>query len=171
MARKKTSLRDFQAYLASRLTSAAQGGRAAFWLGVEAGKESWLVDLSDGGEIVQAPQVAPVPLTRPWFAGMANIRGNLYAVTDLSVFRGGSITPNNAYARLLLVGVRYGSNAALLVSRMLGLKDPGNFQLADPDLTMPLWGQTQYRDDQGKVWHKLTVRELLADHDFMNIGV
>jgi twitching motility protein PilI len=35
---KKTSLRDFQEYLAARLTTAAQGRGALSWLGVEAGE-------------------------------------------------------------------------------------------------------------------------------------
>lgn len=168
---KKTSLRDFQEYLAARLTTAAQGRGASSWLGIEAGGEAWLVDLSDGGEIVQAPQLAPVPLTRPWFAGIANIRGNLHAVTDFSVFRGGVPTPHNANARLLLIGTRHGANAALLVSRLLGLKNPEDFTAETPDAAAPGWGAQRYADTQGRVWRKLSVRELLADHDFMNIGV
>ena len=137
---RKTSLRDFQEYLAVRLTTAAQGRGSSSWLGIEAGTEVWLVDLSDGGEIVQAPQLAPVPLTRPWFAGIANIRGNLHAVTDFSVFRGGPPTPQNANARLLLIGVKHGANAALLVSRMLGLKNPEDFTAAETDASTPVWG-------------------------------
>jgi twitching motility protein PilI len=168
---RKTSLRDFQEYLAVRLTTAAQGKGSSSWLGIEAGNEVWLVDLSDGGEIVQAPQLAPVPLTRPWFAGIANIRGNLHAVTDFSVFRGGPPTPQNANARLLLIGVKHGANAALLVSRMLGLKNPEDFTPAEPDASTPAWGAQRYADTQGKIWRKLSVRDLLADHDFMNIGV
>lgn len=168
---KKTSLRDFQAYLADRLTTAAQGKGGASWLGIQAGDEAWLVDLSDSGEIVQAPTVAGVPLTRPWFAGIANIRGNLFAVTDFSVFRGGVPTPHNANARLLLVGVKHGSNAALLVSRMLGLKNPEDFTAEMPDPVAPEWAAMRYADHQGKIWHKLSVRDLLADQDFMNIGV
>jgi twitching motility protein PilI len=117
----------FRNTLAARLTTAAQGRGALSWLGVEAGSEAWLLDLSDSGEIIQAPQLAPVPLTRAWFAGIANIRGNLHAVTDFSVFRGGAPTPQNANARLLLIGAKHGANAALLVSRMLGLKNPEDF--------------------------------------------
>jgi len=168
---KKTSLRDFQQYLATRLTTAAQGRGALSWLGIEAGSEAWLVDLSDGGEIVQAPHLAYVPLTRPWFAGIANIRGNLHAVTDFSVFRGGPPTLQNANARLLLIGAKHSSNAALLVSRMLGLKNPDDFTAETPDAAAPVWGAQRYADTQGKIWRKLSVRELLTDHDFMNIGV
>lgn len=94
---KKTSLRDFQAYLAGRLTTAAQGRSASSWLGVRAGEENWLIDLSDSGEIVQALKLTAVPLTRPWFAGIANIRGSLHAVADFSVFCGGADAPQQQY--------------------------------------------------------------------------
>jgi twitching motility protein PilI len=168
---RKTSLRDFQQYLAGRLTTAARGKGSISWLGLQAGDQNWLIDLSDSGEIVQAPQLSHVPLTRPWFSGLANIRGSLHAVTDFSVFCGGSPTPQNANTRLLLVGVKFGSNAALLVTRMLGLKNPEEFmpEPADPDF--PSWGADRYTDSQDRIWRKLSVRELLADDNFMNIGV
>ncbi|MBS1159463.1 MAG: CheW protein [Proteobacteria bacterium] len=168
---RKTSLRDFQEYLAGRLKTAAQGKGGVSWLGIQAGDETWLVDLADSGEIVQAPQLTGVPLARPWFAGIANIRGNLYAVTDFSLFRGGQATPQNASTRLLLVGVKHGSNAALLVSRMLGLKNPEDFTPTAAGQDAPAWAAVSYTDRQGKLWHKLAVRDLLVDQDFMNIGV
>jgi twitching motility protein PilI len=168
---KKTSLRDFQEYLAARLTTAAQGRGGLSWLGIEAGGETWLVDLADGGEIVQVPLLATVPLTRPWFTGIANIRGNLHAVTDFSVFRGGMQTPQNASTRLLLIGAKHGSNAALLVNRMLGLKNPEDFAPEAAGAEDPPWCAQRFSDTHGNIWRKLSVRELLADHDFMNIGV
>lgn len=168
---KKTSLRDFQAYLAERLTSAAQGRGGASWLGIEAGESGWLVDLADSGEIIQAPQWQSVPLTQPWFAGIANIRGNLYAVTDFSAFSGHGPTPRNSQVRLLLIGTKHGSNASLLVTRMLGLKNPDDFEPVSADETQPAWGALCWRDRQGRIWHKLSVRDLLADPTFMNVGV
>lgn len=167
---KKTSLRDFQARLAERLASAAKGQGALSWLGVEAGDEAWLLDLSDSGEIIQSPQLVSVPLVQPWFCGMANIRGNLHAVTDFSVFRGGAPTLQNANARLLLIGAKHGSNAALLVSRMLGLKKPEDFTLDAVDEGASVWSAQRYVDAQGKLWRKLSVRDLLVDQHFMNIG-
>jgi twitching motility protein PilI len=167
---KKTSLRDFQTYLAGRLSSAAQGGRAVSWLGLQAGELSWLIDLADSGEIIQSPQITPVPLTQRWFAGMANIRGNLFAVTDFSAFCGGRPEQLAANSRLLLVGSKFGSNAALLVTQMLGLRNPDDFTPAQNVTTRPAWGASCYDDRQGKRWHKLLVSELLADPYFMNIG-
>lgn len=167
---RKTSLRDFQEYLAGRLSNAARGRGSVSWLGLQSGEQNWLIDLSDSGEIVQAPEVLHVPLTKPWFAGLANIRGNLHAVTDFSVFCGGQSTAHNANARLLLVGVKFGSNAALLVTRMLGLRNPEDFSPEEPDPDFPVWGAARYTDGQNRIWRKLSVRDLLADENFMNIG-
>ena len=44
---RKNSLRDFQAYLAGRLSDAAQGQAGTSWLGIEIGGEGWLIDLAD----------------------------------------------------------------------------------------------------------------------------
>ena len=170
MARKKTSLRDFQQYLADRLKSAARGQVTTSLLGVRAGRENWLLELSDSGEIIQLPPLTPVPLTSPAFAGIANIRGNLYAVTDFSLFRGGEPTLLNANARLLLVGVKLGSNAALLVTRMQGLKAVADYEPMEKSADAPIWVAQTYRDGAGEIWHKLSVRDLLADESFMNIG-
>ncbi|MFC5302211.1 chemotaxis protein CheW [Azospira restricta] len=168
---KKISLREFQEHLAARLSSAAQGQATAALLGVQAGNDYWLLNLSDSGEIVPLPPLAPVPLTRPWFAGIANIRGNLYSVADFSAFRGGEPTPVNATSRLLLIGTRHGSNAALLVTRMLGLKNPEQFSPAasTADAARP-WESERLVDGDGREWRRLNVRALLADPDFMEIG-
>lgn len=168
---RKSSLRDFQSYLSARLTDAAQGQGTSSWLGLDAGGAPWLVDLSDGGEIVQAPQLLPVPLTHAWFAGVANVRGSLYAVTDFSAFLGGRAVQVNANARLLLVGARHGSNAALLVPKMLGLKRPESFSALPDEDDAPAWGRQRFTDADGVVWKKLLVRELLADRLFMNVSL
>lgn len=170
MARKKGSLREFQEHLAARLTSAAQGKASSALLGIQAGNDYWLLNLSDSGEIVPLPPLAPVPLTKPWFSGIANIRGNLYSVADFSALRGGEPTPMNAASRLLLIGTRHGSNAALLVTRMLGLKNPEVLTPVSADTEAHPWEAEHLMDTDGRKWKKLNVRALLADPKFMEIG-
>ncbi|MDX9707164.1 MAG: chemotaxis protein CheW [Azospira sp.] len=168
---RRISLRAFQEHLAERLSSAARGPVGSGLLGVQAGGEHWLLDLPDSGEIVSLPPLATVPLTFPWFAGLANVRGNLYAVTDFSAFASGEPTPVTGAARLLLVGVRHGSNAALLVSRILGLRNAGQFTpLPLPDTAAP-WETGRFADAEGRNWRRLDVRRLLADPAFMEIGI
>jgi twitching motility protein PilI len=54
---------------------------------------------------------------------------------------------------------------------MLGLKNPEDFVAESVDSAAPAWGAARFSDSQGHIWRKLSVRELLADNDFMNIGV
>lgn len=166
---KKIRLHEFQSYLAARLAGTSTQ-TAAGLLGVQAGPDHWLIDLADSGEIVPLTVLTTVPLTKPWFAGLANIRGNLYSVVDLSAFLGKEVTPRNSSSRLLLIGTRHGSNAALLVNRMIGLR---NVEALTPEAApddAPAWAPEMYADNEGRRWQKLRVRELLADEKFMDIA-
>ncbi|MEI7429157.1 MAG: chemotaxis protein CheW [Betaproteobacteria bacterium] len=166
---KRGGLREFQAHLATRLAGASEQSAAGL-LGIQAGTDFWLVDLSDSGEIVPLTPLTSVPLTKQWFAGIANIRGNLYAVSDFSAFQGKESTPQNTSSRLLLVGTRHGNNAALLVTRMLGLRNADDLTSVAVDPNAPLWADEAYTDKEGRRWKKLNVRKLLADENFMEIG-
>ena len=166
---KKGSLRDFQAHLATRLAGASDQSAAGL-LGVQSGADYWLLSLSDSGEIIPLPPLTSVPLTKPWFVGVANIRGNLYSVTDLSAFQGKDATPQNTSSRLLLIGTRHGNNAALLVTRTLGLRNVDNFTPLTPDADAPPWANEAYADNEGRRWKLLNVAMLVADETFMDIG-
>ena len=54
---------------------------------------------------------------------------------------------------------------------MLGLKNPEDFVGESVDSAAPAWGAARFSDSQGQNWRKLSVRDLLADTDFMTIGV
>lgn len=166
----KNSLREFQAHLASRLAGIGDR-RAASLLGFQSDSEHWLIELPDSGEIVPLPPLTGVPLTRSWFVGIANIRGNLYAVSDFSAFRRKEATPRNADARLLLIGTRHGNNAALLVTQILGLRNIDDLTPAPDDPEAPPWCSVAYTDREGSRWRMLDVRQLLSDDTFMNIGI
>jgi len=175
---KRISLREFQVGLVERLTSAARGETSRALLGVLAGRDYWLLSLADAGEIVPLPPLTSVPLTQPWFVGIANIRGMLYSVVDFSAFQGGEPTPLNSDARLLLVGARHGVNSALLVSRTLGLKNPDSLEAVadaptDAAAAAQPWIGEGYRDKQGNppiAWRMLRTRPLLSHPGFLDIG-
>lgn len=171
MARKKISLREFQESLVQRLTSARAGQTSRALLGFQAGRDFWLLDLADSGEIVPLPPQTSVPLTKPWFCGLANIRGTLYGVVDFSAFQGGEVTPQNADSRLLIVGGRFGINSALLVNRMLGLRNVEQMERRATESDPRPWVGEQYVDTQGKAWKRLNLRNLLAQPDFLEIGL
>lgn len=164
----KTSLRDYQRDLAERLRSAAVG-RSASMLGLQVGDEAWLVDLTEAGEIVPVPAITPLPLTRPWFKGVANIRGNLYSVVDFPAFLQRKPVAVGDQSRLLLLGERFRLGAALLVDRALGLRNPA--QLTRKEGEAGAWVRAEYADGDGKSWRELDLPQLAQHADFLAVGV
>lgn len=168
---KKISLREFQENLVQRLTTAQQGQTSHAALGVQAGREFWLVDLTESGEIVPTPHLSTVPLTQPWFRGLANIRGSLYSVVDFAGFQGGDPTPATSESRLLLIGTRLGLNSAILVTRALGLRNLDELETSPRTDEIRPWVGDAYVDLQGRTWNKLLVRNLVMQPRFLDVGI
>jgi twitching motility protein PilI len=163
----RTSLRDYQRDLSERLQS-AKGAATASLLGVQVDDEAWLVDLREAGEVIPVPPVTPLPLTRPWFRGLANIRGNLYSVIDFPALLQKRPVAAGDQARLLLLGDRFRLGSALLVDRSLGLRNPT--QLEKREGKLPQWVRAQYTDAEGRVWKELDVVQLAQHPDFLGVG-
>jgi twitching motility protein PilI len=84
-AARRTRLRLYQEQLLERMQAAKNGaGASVAQLGLAIGGARYLVDLAEVGEIVAPVPVTPVPLTRPWYLGLANVRGSLLGVIDLA---------------------------------------------------------------------------------------
>ncbi|NMG67557.1 chemotaxis protein CheW [Azoarcus indigens] len=166
---KRISLREFQESLVRRLAEAKSGERRGL-LGVQAGNENWLVALADSGEVLPPPPLSPVPLTRPWYRGLANVRGTLYGVVDFSAFHGGPLVAPSGHARLLLVGARHGVHCALLVSRASGLRSGDDFEADDNPADERPWVGQRLRDVQDRPWLRLDVQRLLAHPGFLDAG-
>ena len=165
---KRLSLRDYQRDLAERLRK-AEAGHSASMLGLQVDDEAWLVDLREAGEVIPVPPITPLPLTRPWFRGIANIRGNLYSVVDFPAFLGRTPVAASDQARLLLLGERFRLGAALLVDRSLGLKNP--VQLDRRNNEPGPWWRAQYADAEGRLWKELDIPQLAQHPDFLGVGV
>ncbi len=165
----RISLRDYQRELAERLRG-ADLGRATSKLGVQAGPDSWLIDLDAASEVIPVPAITPVPLARAWIRGVANIRGNLYSVVDFPAFLGGTPAPSTEHSRLLLIGERFRTGSALLVDRSLGLRNPAQLrQLSDGGAHKP-WVKAGYSDQDGKVWKELDIPRLIQHPDFLDVA-
>lgn len=170
---KRLSLRDFQESLSARLLSAKRGETAPPMLGFRAGARRWLLELPDSGEVVPLPVLSPVPLTQPWFAGMANIRGGLHAVADFAQFAGAAATPRTERSRLLLIGARHGINSALLVESIEGLRPLSALHTIDRPAGTPdvAWIDAAYQDEQGNTWLHIALTNLLQDSAFLDIAL
>ena len=92
----KLDLRAFQQELAARLAAKTTQQVEQSRLGLACAGKQWLIRLADAGEVIAVPTLATVPLTRPWYLGISNIRGNLYSVIDFAGFLGEAIEPATA---------------------------------------------------------------------------
>jgi twitching motility protein PilI len=167
---KQISLREFQQGLAQRLREAQAEAEPTSRLGVQAGKDNWLLKLDEAGEMLPLPEISAVPLTRPWYLGLANIRGVLSSVVDFAAFAGGPATVRTPDCRLLLIAERFQAFSGLVISRMLGLKNVQAMQPVQETSERP-WIAGAFRDDEGRLWHELDIGSLVTHEDFLHVGV
>jgi twitching motility protein PilI len=167
----KLDLRTFQQELASRLATKTTAQVQSSRLGISSGGDRWLIRLGDAGEVVTVPDVVPVPLTRPWYLGVANIRGNLYSVIDFARFLGRDAQPGGQ-TRLVLFGDRAGGmHAGIVVHRVLGLRNLTELAPAAPPLDAPAWYAQRWMDGEGDAWQEIDLGALARDPAFLQVGI
>jgi twitching motility protein PilI len=171
----RQALKELQERLAQRLTAARFAPATASWLAVEAAGQHYLLPLVQSGEIFLCSRVHPVPYTKPWYLGVASLRGGLQGVIDLALLLQ---QPASAVAervspesRLVSLHVALGINAALLIDRLLGLRNPDMFaSIAENPVGAPPCFAHRLVDVQGRVWQEINLQALAAEPEFMAIA-
>jgi len=171
---RRVRLRQYQQQLIERMqaarSAAAGSGKA---LGVVIGARHCLLDLTQVGEIVPAPAITAVPLAHDWYLGLANVRGNLTGIIDLARYRGEAAGAIGADSRLVTFAGGLGFNCALLVTRVLGLRDLS--ALSAVDVTQPAgaatpWAGQGWRDAEQRSWDLVDLALLVREARFMQVG-
>lgn len=174
-AARRTRLRQYQEQLLERMQAArTREGGAAHQLGVEIGGVRYLLELLEAGEIVPVPPLATVPLTQPWYLGLANVRGSLVGVIDLARYLGqdggaasaasapaSKAAPSPSAPRLVTFGPALGFPCALLVTRVYGLRHAADMRTEDGRLV----------DADGNEWAPLALSALVRDERFLQVGL
>ena len=162
---KRFNLREFQQGLLDRMQLKAGSASQVATLGIMIGRDSWLVDMADISEVLAVPELTAVPLTKHWYSGVANVRGNIYSIIDLGAYMDFGPTPHELQTRVLLLNEKYNFNTGLLVAKVLGLRDSSGWQQEEKN------GKLVYKDQTGQPWRKLDIRQLLQQPEFIQIGV
>jgi twitching motility protein PilI len=158
----REALRDLQSRLAGRLQAArSEGVKVAAWLAVQS------------GEIFPWAGVQPVPYTKPWFLGIANLRGTLAGVIDLASLLGHGVArsePALAESSLLAFNAALEVNAALLVDRLQGLRSADAFVRTEaaPEHSPAFFGPVHI-DEAGHRWQELQLQRLSQTSEFLSI--
>ena len=121
-------------------------------------------------ELLPVPQYTPVPGAKHWILGLANVRGDLLTVVDLTWFLSGKRSLATIRTRLLVASLR-GQPVGLLVDEVFGQR---HFVLRNgkpPQLTAnsPLKPYVSKKYRSGKdSWHELDLDQLFASVEFLN---
>ena len=171
----REALRELQSRLAERLQLARTESRSAAWLAIECAGLGLLVPLPTAGEIFPLGTLKPVPHTRPWFLGVANLRGGLHGVVDLAAFLGLraplALDALREPARLLAFNAATGSHCAVLVDRLAGLRSADQLAAQAPDgQARPSFAAARWRDADGRVWQEIDLGALARYEPFLAIA-
>lgn len=168
----REALRELQTRLAERLQQARTTVQSARWLAVECGSHGFLFPLTAAGEIFPAQTLMPLPHAQPWFLGVANVRGALHGVVDLTVFLGLESRPQwREDAQLVGLNPTLGSHSAVLVHRLAGLRYGAQLQ-ATPrdDGPRPDFAGDRYLDASGRPWQEIDLAALARHPQYLSIA-
>ena len=167
---KRTTLRDYQTNILARLENAKKVGAEppAGYLGVVIGSKNILINLQEISETLPMLDIQRVPLVKPWFLGVANVRGVLYAINDLGQMLENTYTIISSNARLVMVSERVTTNVAFVVDKMIGLRKLGDMQVRKEAVDESVCLKTQsYQDANNQIWHMLDCDKLVRSKEFV----
>ena len=167
---RRTGLCEFQLSVAERIRTASSRAALSSKLGFQVGADNWFVALHQVNEVIPVPTMVPVPLTHSWFRGVANVRGNLYSMLDFSAFQGADAISPGMERRVILISERLVGGAGLMVSRMLGLRNPEQFSAAPRPADAPPWVGGVFTDAGGTRWMELDLPALVREQRFLEVG-
>jgi twitching motility protein PilI len=129
-----------------------------------------LLDLGDIAEVAQISNFTSVPFAKQWFLGIANVRGTLYAVTDVSAWmQGGRRSAMTAATRVVLLGQRLARlRTALMVDRVVGLRLLDAMKL-QADVELAPWEKNRLTDVDGIVWREADLGRLVEQQEFLQV--
>ena len=167
---KTSNLREFQEAILLRLKEAtAKGGAVSTSrLGVIVGSKRVLINLHEVSEVLPLPPMQQVPLTLPWFLGVANVRGNLYNITDLAQFMGLPPTPKSINNRIVLINSDVTTQVAVVIDSLVGLRSVEAMKRKPATKNKEAFlSESSYEDVDKNEWFELNVEALVQDKAFI----
>lgn len=145
------------------------------WVGIgfSLGGLKLVAPLDEVVELLTYPSLSRVPGTKKWVKGIANIRGNLLPVMDLSGYLTRKSTPLTVTTRVLVVR-HAGIYSGLLVDEVLGLKhfldEERSKSVPDVDNFIKTYLRGSFTQD-AQQWGVFSMYSLVESPLFMQVAV
>lgn len=166
-------LKDYeQRSLAFEPGQAEGRGNSGEWAGVifRIGDAHLACNMEQVHEFLPIPAFTPVPGTKPWILGLANVRGDLLTIVDLAWFLNGQRSAVSMRTRLLAASLR-GRPVGLLVDEVFGqrhfVSDEGKKPRLAKSSPLKDFVHKQYRSGKD-VWQELDLETLFSTPEFLN---
>ena len=145
------------------------------WTGIvfRIGRNNLISQLGEVVEILDVPELSRVPLTRSWMRGIANIRGNLLPVIDLSDCLVGNATKITDKSRILVIDYN-GFYSGLIVDEVTGMKHflDEEYSVEDAGVDAYLEPYTQHVFRRGsQTWAVLSLHAIADSPHFLQAAV
>ncbi|MDO5652227.1 MAG: chemotaxis protein CheW [Moraxella sp.] len=161
------------------LAKARQTGRnnpnQAQWLGVvfESAGQKMVAPLGEVSEVLAMPELTPIPLTKSWLLGVANVRGRLLPLTDLAKFLGLE-GGERLKSRKVMVVDQGETFSGILVDQVLGISQFTSTQYVAEamPITSPFarFSHGKFKKD-GDEWHVFMPSLLVQDTQYDNAAL
>ena len=120
-------------------------------------------------EFLPIPAYTPVPGTKPWILGLANVRGDLLTIIDLAWFINGKRSNVTMRSRLLAASLG-GRPVGLLVDEVFGqrhfVSDEGTKLKLSKNSPLKNYVHKQYRSGKD-VWKEFDLEPLFSTPEFL----
>ncbi len=145
------------------------------WLGIgfKVAGMNLLSKMGDVSEILDPPPFTRIPGVQPWCIGIANVRGGLLPLMDLTGFITGTSMKNRKAGRVMVVN-HNGVTTGLLVEEVQGMR---HFSLNDQAYEMPEVSNKMkpyikqvFRKDNS-YWPVFNVQALVEDERFLHVSL
>lgn len=146
------------------------------WLGVAftLGDYQLVAPLGDVAEVLAVPDITPVPLSKAWMSGIANVRGRLLPITNLGNFLGLSTSTTVTQSQKLLVIDQQNIFSGLVVDDVQGIQtlnqrfyEPIGLP-ADSPLANYTHGRFRQNDD---IWYIFMPSLLAEDNRYLEAAL
>ena len=151
---------------------AAKENEVNRWSGIafEMMGQYFVAPLGEVSEVIYPPNCTPVPTVQTWVRGLANIRGRLISISDLSHYLSTEQAQFLPTQKVLCIS-HHDHYVGLIVDQVLGIQhfNKKSFFSENNEIDQKLKGYCQgYFQQHNQAWNIFLFSRLLNDPQFMN---
>lgn len=153
------------------------GESERLWSGVafRLGDISLIAPLGEVSEVVNMLQGSNVPMVQTWMKGVANLRGRLLPLVDLSEFTGITEEAKRSSKHKIIVIDQPNLFSGLIVDQVFGIQHFSANQYIGESLQVNeginSYLQGYFKRDNNTVWHVFMLSKLAKDERYLDAAV